>query len=130
MCVDVDVVVVVYCVLCIVSLLFNACDVITQLAPDAPASDCSHAGPHSSTQHAHKPSVLMGFDEQWPSHGVRTRAAHSALSRSFLLRETESVLLKLLHPAHLKKEVDHSSRHFLLRGRLRPARARVATAGR
>ena len=108
-----------------VSLLFNACDVTTQLAPDPRLQD----GFRLLSSWAPFLHPACEEDDQWPSHGLRTRAAHSPLKK-LLLREAESVLLKLSHPAHLKKEVDHSSRLFLLRDRLRPARARVALAGR
>ena len=71
--------------------------------------------------------LLTGSDEQWPSlsHGLRTRAAHSALSKTFVEGKRRASYRMLSHPGHLKK-VDHSSRLFLLRARLRPARARVA----
>ena len=66
-----------------VSLLFNACDVTTQLAPDAPSprriENHSHAGSHSHQACAHGPSPCsrgrVSSGQQRKRHKLQTIAA-------------------------------------------------------
>ena len=136
------------CVLCVVccvlftcSLPFNACGQMTKSVPDAPHPvRTKHAGPRSSTQHVHTgqlPALGVGravaFCHTLPEN---TSCSQRPLKNTFYWRETESYIpdSPLQHRKstarmpHLQ-EVGHS-RLVLLRDRIRPARARVALAGR